>query len=75
MIAQAHASTRIEWRDNWPVLVAALIGFSTLGLQSYGIGAFVPHLEREFGWTRAQVMIGISVSNGVGDRPPPSGPV
>ena len=66
MIMRVHASTRTEWRDNWPVLFAALIGFSTLGLQSYGIGAFVPHLEREFGWTRAQVMIGISVSNGVG---------
>lgn len=66
MIAHVDASTRREWRDNWPVLLAALIGFSTLGLQSYGIGAFVPHLEREFGWTRAQVMIGVSVSNFVG---------
>lgn len=66
MNASGHIQATSEWRDNWPVLLAALIGFSALGLQSYGIGPFVPHLEREFGWTRAEVMIGVSVSNALG---------
>jgi MFS family permease len=59
-------TSRAEWRAYWPLTLAALIGYSTIGLQSYGIGPFVPHLERQFGWSRTDVMIGLSVSNGVG---------
>lgn len=55
-----------EWRAYWPLTLAALIGYSTIGLQSYGIGPFVPHLEKAFGWTRTDVMIGLSLSNAVG---------
>lgn len=55
-----------EWRAHWPLTLAALIGYSTIGLQSYGIGPFVPHLEKAFGWSRTEVMIGLSLSNAVG---------
>lgn len=55
-----------EWRTYWPLTLAALIGYSTIGLQSYGLGPFVPHLEKEFGWSRTDVMVGLSVSNLVG---------
>lgn len=51
-----------EWRGNWPLLVAAMIGFSTLGLPSYAFSAFIPHIEQSFGWTRAQTMAGFSLS-------------
>lgn len=55
-----------EWRNYWPLAMAALIGYSAIGLQSYGISPFVAHLEQQFGWSRSQVMIGVSVSNAVG---------
>lgn len=55
-----------EWRRHWPLALAALVGYSTIGLQSYGISPFVPSLEKEFGWTRSDVMIGVSVSNFAG---------
>jgi len=55
-----------EWRAYWALPLAALIGYSTIGLQSYGLGPFVPHLEEAFGWSRTDVMIGLSVSNAVG---------
>lgn len=55
-----------EWRAYWALPLAAMVGYSTIGLQSYGIGPFVPHLEQAFGWTRADVMIGLSLSNAVG---------
>ena len=55
-----------EWRAHWPLALAALVGYSTIGLQSYGISPFVADLEREFGWTRSDVMAGVSVSNAVG---------
>jgi nitrate/nitrite transporter NarK len=59
-------SATAEWRAYWTLAVAALVGYSTIGLQSYGLSPFVASLEREFGWTRSDVMIGVSVSNGIG---------
>jgi nitrate/nitrite transporter NarK len=55
-----------EWRAHWPLAAAALVGYSTIGLQSYGISPFVASLEAEFGWSRSQVMTGVSISNGMG---------
>ncbi len=55
-----------EWRAHWPLAVAALVGYSTIGLQSYGISPFVASLEAEFGWSRSDVMIGVSASNAAG---------
>jgi MFS family permease len=55
-----------EWRRYWKLPVAASIGFSTIGLQSYGLGPFVTHIEAEFGWSRSDVMLGLSISNFVG---------
>jgi cyanate permease len=40
-----------------------MVGYSTIGLQSYGLGPFVTHLEQAFGWSRAEVMTGLSLSN------------
>lgn len=59
-------SAAAEWRSYWPLTLAAMVGYSIIGLQSYAFGPFVSHLEQEFGWTRAQVMLGVSVSNAVG---------
>jgi len=64
--AKPSATAAGEWRAYWPLTLAALIGYSTIGLQSYGIGPFVPHLEKAFGWSRTDVMIGLSMSNAVG---------
>ena len=61
-----RGSALAEWRNYWWLPVAATIGYSTIGLQSYGIGPFVAHIEQEFGWSRAEVMIGLSLSNAVG---------
>lgn len=55
-----------EWRKYWYLPTAAAIGFSTIGLQSYGLGPFVTHIEAEFGWSRSDVMLGLSLSNFVG---------
>lgn len=61
-----RASAATEWRNYWPLTLAAMVGYSIIALQSYAFGPFVSHLEAEFGWTRAQAMLGVSVSNGVG---------
>lgn len=55
-----------EWRAHWPIAIAAMAGYSMIGLQSYGISPFVSSLEQQFGWSRSDVMLGVSVSNAVG---------
>lgn len=66
MVIKGGGAAADEWRRYWMLPVAAMIGYSTIGLQSYGFSPFVTSLEQEFGWTRAQVMIGLSLSNLVG---------
>jgi MFS family permease len=66
MEVAARKTPAAEWRDYWPLTLAAMVGYSIIGLQSYAFGPFVASLEQEFGWTRAQAMLGVSVSNGVG---------
>lgn len=65
-MSTGRAGAGAEWRAHWPLAAAALVGYSTIGLQSYGISPFVSSLEAEFGWTRSDVMIGVSVSNAAG---------
>ncbi len=55
-----------EWKRYGMVPLAAMIGYSTMAIQTYGVGPFVTSLEGEFGWTRAQVMIGLTISNTLG---------
>ncbi|MDG2004913.1 MAG: MFS transporter [Novosphingobium sp.] len=55
-----------EWRRHGLVPFAAMVGYSTMAIQTYGVGPFVTSLEAEFGWTRAQIMIGLTISNGLG---------
>lgn len=46
----------------WPLVLAGALGYSMLGLQTYAIGPFVQPLEAEFGWSRAEIMLGVSLS-------------
>ena len=55
-----------EWRRHWYVPAAAAIGYSMFGLQTWAIGPFVIPLEHEFGWPRATVMAGMTLSNTLG---------
>ena len=49
MTQGAPRSAMAEWRRYGAVPIAAGIGYSTMGLQTYGIGPFVAPLEAEFG--------------------------
>jgi hypothetical protein len=45
-----------ELRANWRLLLAATFGLGTgsAAISLYGIGALVPHMIGDLGWTRAQ---------------------
>lgn len=52
---------RSEWRTGWPVVVASLAGFTLISFYTFSFGAFIAPIEEEFGWSRAQISIGLSV--------------
>jgi MFS family permease len=53
----------VEWRSFWFVPVAAALGYSTSVLHVYSLGPFIEPLQKEFGWSRAQISVGISVAS------------
>lgn len=66
VLLTSHRAGLAEWRAHWPLPVAAMLGYTALGLQSFGFGPFVSHVEQEFGWRRSEVMIGLSLSAAMG---------
>jgi len=50
-----------EWKRHWPVVLGAMLGYSCIGLQSYAVGPFIEPIEGEFGWSRVEVMAGLTV--------------
>ena len=52
-----------EWRANWPVVVAAAAGMGVASFHVYSIGVMIAPLEREFGWTRAQISSGLFINS------------
>jgi len=50
-----------EWRRYWLLPFVAALGYSTAVLSSYGLGPFVEPLQREFGWSRANISFGLTI--------------
>ena len=57
-----------ELRRGWLLILASSIGVicSSIVLPFYTIGALVKPLTAEFGWSRADVQLGILFSSGLG---------
>ena len=51
-----------EWRDSWMVVLAGVAGGSLATLHLYSTGVLIGPLEREFGWTRAQISSGLTIT-------------
>jgi MFS family permease len=51
-----------EWRDHWPLPIAAALGYSISMLHVYGIGSFIAPLQQDFGWSRAQISAGLTIA-------------
>ncbi|MDB5970373.1 MAG: transporter [Hydrocarboniphaga sp.] len=51
-----------EWRRFWFLPLVAALGYATSVLHVYSIGPFIAPLHQEFGWSRAQISAGITVS-------------
>ena len=55
-------SASAEWRGFWFLPLVAALGYSTAVLHTYAIGPFIAPLQQEFGWSRAQLSIGITIA-------------
>ncbi len=47
-----------EWRAHWTLVLAAMLGFSVVGMSIYGLGAFIAPLHAEFGGSVALISSG-----------------
>ena len=53
---------RSEWAENWPLLLSAVAGIPVPVVMSAVLSQFMAPLEHEFGWSRAEMSIGYSLS-------------
>lgn len=55
-----------EWRANWPVVLSSAIATTMTITYLYSTGIVIPGIEREFGWTRAEISSGSMIIAVVG---------
>ncbi len=51
-----------EWRRNWTLVLACAFGFSFSSVVNYSFGLFIEPLTQEFGWSRAQTSVGLTLT-------------
>jgi hypothetical protein len=59
------SAAKDEWRAHWPLPLAASLGSSTTASHVYSQGALMAPLEAAFGFSRAEISVGTTVSAGV----------
>lgn len=62
----ANDRARGEWSYGWKVAVAAMAGFSLSATFTFTFGAWIQPLEAEFGWSRGDIALGMSMITLVG---------
>ena len=50
-----------EFARNWPVVLAGAMGMALAAVGVYVMGIFIHPLEQEFGWTRAEIVAGMTI--------------
>lgn len=50
-----------EWRRYWTLPLAAALGYTTAVLHVYSIGPYMAPIAQEFGFSRAQMSVGITI--------------
>jgi MFS family permease len=58
-----EGDARAEWRQHWAVVLAACMGVAASSMMTYAVGLFIEPLQREFGWSRAQITSGPALAS------------
>jgi predicted MFS family arabinose efflux permease len=52
-----------EWKKGWGVVLAGALGMGVASSTVYSLGVFMQPLEQEFGWSRAEISSGMTISS------------
>lgn len=58
-----NEGVRGEFARNWTVVLASALGMAFASVGVYALGVFIQPLEQEFGWKRAEIALGMTVSS------------
>lgn len=61
-----RGSAAAEWRASWTLVAAAAAGMSLSAVSTSSLGVMMEPLEQEFGWSRAQISLGVSLVSFIG---------
>lgn len=61
-VEPAKAQTASEWRQHWPLVLAAAAGFSVFSILMSSMGVFMAPIGTEFGWSKTLLSAGLSIS-------------
>ncbi len=61
---QQGVTARQEWAEYWYLPLLAAIGYATSTMYVYSLGAFIEPIQNEFGWSRAQISFGVTITSG-----------
>jgi len=57
------ASASLEWRGAWMMPIVGATGLTLNAFHIYSLGVFVDPIQRELGWTRAEITLGLSITS------------
>lgn len=60
-MAAENMGARAEFARNWKVVLAGALGMALGSVGVYALGIFIQPLEQEFGWTRAEIVGGMTI--------------
>ncbi len=60
-MTQAPASAGAEWQAHWKIVLSGMIGMSFYAMLTYHFGLFIEPLQKEFGWSRASISLGLTI--------------
>lgn len=61
-LSDIKSRARAEWRQYWPLVIAASLAFSFTSVMTAAAGLFMEPLGKEFGWSRTLLSSSLSIS-------------
>lgn len=55
-----------EWRKGWPIVLIGFLGITLATMHAYSLGVLISPIERDMGWTRAQISSGLMIASFIG---------
>ena len=62
-MSDTKALARAEWRQHWPLVLAASFAFSFTSVMTASTGLFIEPWTQEFGWSRTLLSSGMSITS------------